>query len=208
MAINLVRARLSTTTPPDVQTNQNSPIAFLANFRDSPAVRLLDTIEGAFQRSDEGAIVHRRLSLETLVDLARFSDTSDHRDTVYSLLSLARDATVLSISSQVDVIVDPDYSKTVLDVYSDFILHCIHHLGSLDILLRPWAPLLARTHVVRDVNLNELHSRPLPSWIATRDRLPFGEPSLRLTQRLHGNTLVGSSQKRVYNSHFSSKPEA
>ena len=208
MAVNLVRARLSTTTPPDIQTNQSSPIAFLAIFRDSPAVRLLDTIEGAFRRSDEGAIVHRRLSLETLVDLARFSDTSDHRDTVYSLLSLARDATVLSISSQIDVLVDPDYSKTVLDVYSDFILHCIHHSGSLDILLPPWAPLQSTTHVVRDVNVSELHNQPLPSWIATRDRLPFGEPSRRLTQRLHGNPLVGSSQKRVYNSHFSSKPEA
>ena len=200
MAVNLVRARLSTTTPSDIQINQASPVAFLANFRDSPAVRLLDTIEGAFRRSDEGLILHRRLSLETLVDLARFSDTSDHRDTIYSLLSLARDATALRV--------DPDYSKTVLDVYSDFICHCINSSGSLDIICRPWAPIISRNRTALGHKLDESDSLPLPSWIATRDRLPFGDPSLRLTQRLHGNPLVGSSQKRVYNCHFGTEPRA
>jgi heterokaryon incompatibility protein (HET) len=199
-AVNLVRAKLSKTTPLDMQMNQSSPFAFLANFRDSPAVRLLDIIETIFRRS--------KLPLETLVDLARFSDTTDHRDTIFSLLSLARDVSLPSMSPQSAAIIEPDYSKTVLDVYADFILHCIHHSGSLDIICRPWAPIHSNRHAVYDIRTVKLETRPLPSWIATRDRLPFGDPSLRLTHRVNGRAFVDSGSKRVYNCHFNSKPEA
>lgn len=129
-AVGLVRAKLSKTTPLDVQVNQSSPFAFLAIFRDSPAIRLLDIIETVYRRST--------LPLETLVDLARFSDTTDHRDTIYSLLSLAHSVSTQSMSLKSTFLIEPDYIKTVLDVYADFISHCIHQSGSLDIICRPW----------------------------------------------------------------------
>jgi hypothetical protein len=44
----------------------------------------------------------------------------------------------------------------------------------------PWAP----------TSSSDKH----PSWIATRDRVPFGDPSQRLKQRLQDNPLIGSSQ--------------
>jgi hypothetical protein len=55
------------------------------------STRLLDIIEGVFNRSD-GAIRTRRLSLETVVDLSTFREATDLRDTVFALLNLANDA--------------------------------------------------------------------------------------------------------------------
>jgi hypothetical protein len=190
-AINLVRASL-----------QTLPATILTNFRDSPAVWLLDTIHGAFRRSDEGSNPLPKFSLEHLVDLARFSDATNHRDTIYALLSLANDS-IMTSTTQVAKI-DPDYSKTVLDVYADFIQHCVHHSDSLDIICRPWAPTPSKTSYIHQ--LKDFNATSLPSWIATRDRLPFGEPSLRYTHRINGNTFVGSSEKRTYRVHHNSVP--
>jgi hypothetical protein len=46
-----------------------------------------------------------------------------------------------------------------------------------------------------------------PSWVASRDRLPFGNPSWRSTHRLHGTPLIGTTPKRAYNSSYGTKPE-
>jgi hypothetical protein len=58
-------------------------------------------------------------------------------------------------------------------------------------------------------NGNHSQPRQYPSWVASRDRLPFGDPSWRLKHRMHGNPLVGSSrsQNRTYNAHYGIKPQ-
>ena len=206
MAIDLVRARLSSIPSSLSRTGNTMRAEILANFHDSPAVRLLDTIEGAFRKSADGHILHHRMSLETLVDLGTFSETTDQRDTIYALLNLAYDIASFSQPDQSDAII-PDYGKNVLDVYVDFILHCCRQSGSLDIICRPWAPISSSTvYTIGQDNRVGHKLRKYPSWIASRDGLPFGDPSWRLNHRLHGNPLIGGSQKRVYNTHYGSKP--
>jgi len=68
-AVSLVRTRLDNMSPSFTAAEKNAPFAgFLPNFRDSPATRLLDIIKDVFYRSNDGVILARRLSLETLVD--------------------------------------------------------------------------------------------------------------------------------------------
>jgi hypothetical protein len=99
-----------------------------------------------------------------------------------------------------------DYRKSVLEVYRDFVLHCCYHSGSLDIICRPWAPLLSYPrHTAGAMRRFGDIPRPFPSWIASRERLPYGHPSWRSRHRLNANPLVGSSTKRVYNDHHISR---
>jgi hypothetical protein len=206
MAIDLVRARLSNILPSLNRTGDTTWTEMLATFHDSPAVRLLDTIEGVFRRSANGDILHRRMSLEMLVNLGTSSETTDQRDTIYTLLSLASDIAPFSQPDQSDAII-PDYGKSVLDVYVDFILHCCQQSKSLDIVCRPWAPVLSSAvHVTgQDKGADHTFLR-YPSWIVPRDRLPFGDPSRRLKHRLHGSPFVGGHQKPVYNAHYGLQP--
>jgi hypothetical protein len=129
-AVSLVRSKLSSISQSFSAAGKSvAHKGLLANFRDSPATRLLDIIEGVFDQSG-GAIRTRRLSLETLVELSTSCEATEQRDTIFALLNLANDA---------DSIV-PDHSSHLLDVYTEFILHCSSRSGSLDIICRPWAP--------------------------------------------------------------------
>jgi hypothetical protein len=198
MAINTVRDRLSTVPSSFGQT--------LANFHDSPAIRLVNTIKGVLRSSMTGDTLRRRMSLESLVDLSTSSETTDQRDTIYALLNLANDIASFSGPDQSDAII-PDYRKPVLDVYVDFILHCCLRSGTLDIICRPWAPVPSSSVcAVSKSNRVDHNFQTYPSWIASKDNLPFGNPSWRLKHRLHGNPLVGGSQKRSYYTHYGSKP--
>lgn len=206
MAVGLVRARLSSMPASFSRTASTMHTEILANFHDSPAVRLLNAIERAFRKSVDGDVVHHNMSLETLVDLGKFSETTDLRDTIYALVNMANDVASFSPPGQSDAIV-PDYGKNVLDVFVDFILHCCCHSGSLDIICRPWAPV--SSSAVYDTGQDNRVSqniRKYPSWIASRDNLPFGNPSWRLNHRINGKSLVGDSQERIYNTHYGSKP--
>ncbi|PQE04506.1 hypothetical protein CJF31_00007327 [Rutstroemia sp. NJR-2017a BVV2] len=207
MALSMVRVGLSTTPFALSHTASMFSTAILTNYHESPAVRLLDTIKGSFTKSADGKILNRRMSLETVVDLSKFSETSDPRDTVYALLNLANDITTSSQPNQSDAIV-PDYGKSVLDVFMDFVLHCCSRSRSLDVICRPWAPTSSSIADPRSKN-NPFgnYIQELPSWIASRDNLPFGDPSRRLNYRLHGKPLVGGSLKRIYNAHYGSGPQ-
>lgn len=139
-----------------------------------------------------------------LVRLATFSETSNERDAIHALPNLAKDQSLLSRHRQGSVIV-PDYSKSTLSVYRDFVLYCWSKNKSLDILCRPWAPsplLHGQEGFGDDQKLTHL-----PSWIVSRERLPYGNPSWHSKHRINGNALVGSPMKQVYNAHGGSAPE-
>ncbi|KAF2834008.1 hypothetical protein CC86DRAFT_390058 [Ophiobolus disseminans] len=126
MALDSIRARIiSEPTFLDLETNRLY-IGVLANFMDSPAVRMLDMIEGAFTKSEEGVIIEHMMSLETLVHLGTFSETSNERDAIYALLNMAKDTTTLSQSHQSHTIL-PDYRKDKLP-YGDPALRSKHRL--------------------------------------------------------------------------------
>jgi hypothetical protein len=199
--VRLLREQLSCDPQAMGLANDRTRVGTLMNFIDSPAVRMLDMIEGVFQRSSDGRIISHNMPLEKLVHLGTFSETSDERDVIYALLNLASD-----ITTSLHPII-PDYRKSILGVYTDFIMHFYDQSGSLDILCRPWAP-MPSSHG----QYNRKHDRfgessqQLPSWVVSRDKLPFGDPSWRSKHRLHGNSLVGSSLKCPYNAHAGSQP--
>jgi heterokaryon incompatibility protein (HET) len=206
-AIKFIRKRLkSIPQSPGRPVNDTLVKDILYNFHDSPATRLLDTIEHVFlKKGSNGSILRKSMSLEALVELGTFCETTDPRDAIYALLNLASDTAGLNDA----ITIIPDYGRSLLDVYSDFIVHCCEKSDSLDIICRPWAPVpeagLGLGFNGSDANLQS----QLPSWIATRDRLPFGDPSQRNTRRLHGNPLVGSCRHQVhkYTAHDMTHPQ-
>lgn len=200
-AMDLVRAHLNEL--PSYFSSQTAP---LTNFHDSPAARLLDTIKNVFEKDVGGNVLHGKMTLETLVGLATFSETTDERDAIYALLNLSSDGS----SFPQEVIfhhIMPDYRKDVLDVYVDFILHCCYLTPSLDVICRPWAPIPSTTVYTMGQSSQNGYNRTHPSWIVCRDKLPFGNPSLRLNYRLNGSSLVGDGTKRAYNAHYGLKPD-
>jgi hypothetical protein len=93
------------------------------NFVDSPAIRMLDLIKGVFERNRYRVITKHNLSLETLVNFATFTETSNERDTIYALVNMANNTTS-TLQSYNGFALLPDYGKRVLTVYADFIRHC------------------------------------------------------------------------------------
>lgn len=96
--------------------------------------------------------VARFYDLETLVERFGSFFVSDKRDAIYALMPLAAD-TYLSAEW------NPDCTKDVQEVYKDFITYPIQRTGSLDFLIRPWAP------ERRDPAV--LFQPHLPSWRAS-----------------------------------------
>jgi len=115
------------------------------------------------------------MPLERLVHLGTSFETSDQRDSIYTLLSLAND---VSLSAPADLpSIVPDYSKNTLAVFADFMLYCCQRSDCLDIICRPWAPVSpfdART-LARGNSTGHALRTSIPSWIASRDGLPYGE---------------------------------
>jgi hypothetical protein len=193
-ACNIVKSKLSSIR----HRLRNTPLYdshghLLHNFEDSGATRLFDLLRNAFVRSSNNEVISRRLSLESLVcDLAPFQAT-DPRDSIFALLGLAKDADTLPFNMQ------PDYCKSVLDVYSQFTTACAKASGSLDIICRPWAP-RKKTTWQDDLVDPDLRFQ-VPSWIPVRGDLPFGDPKYNSKRRIHGDILVGSAKKAIYNAH-------
>jgi hypothetical protein len=193
-ALAMVISQLGEISSSRQQSTTVEPAELMRRFRDSPATKLLVTIQRAFEKSNDGSPWRRKLSLEDLVLAATYTEMTDQRDMIYALLNMANDVSAVSAPQNVAPgYVFMDYRKTILDVYAEFVMHCCNS-GSLDIICRPWAP------------------RPTegkyPSWIACRDRLPFGDPLHQADYRRHGKPLVGSGGPRIYNSHSGSTPRA
>lgn len=87
----------------------------LNNFLDSPATRLLDLIQGVFDRTNGVDRQVCKFSLETLVELATFTEVTDQRDSIFALLSLASDAGPDSKDP-----LEADYGNCSLDVFTEF----------------------------------------------------------------------------------------
>jgi len=96
---------------------------------------LVNALSDLLRKSEEGAILEKSLQLEDLVSTLVSFDVTDPRDTIYALLAIARD------NPQNDL--KPSQNKSLLEVYTEFIKHCVHKSKSLDMICRYWAP--ART---------------------------------------------------------------
>jgi len=105
---------------------------------------LLEATSKLFLRDAKGGIRMPRTNIESLVTSLTTFDTSDRRDLIYSLVSIAQDTSQNSDiysrpASQRRRRLNVDYGKTPIDVFKDFTKFCINSSNSLDIICRPWA---------------------------------------------------------------------
>jgi hypothetical protein len=93
-----------------------------------------------FRKSEDGGILERLLNLKTLVSSLLTFNAENPSDIIYALLSLAQDSTLIKAQQRLEDsksrdLLRPNYGKLFLEVYPDFVSHCIK-LGSLDIIYR------------------------------------------------------------------------
>ncbi|KAB2572117.1 Heterokaryon incompatibility protein 6 [Lasiodiplodia theobromae] len=87
-------------------------------------IRLVAFMENAFEKNTQFPV----FTLEALVASMAVFETSDPRDVIYALLSVAKDR-----------LVEPDYTANVFQIYAKFVEKVISTSGSLDIICRRWA---------------------------------------------------------------------
>ncbi|KAK3356407.1 heterokaryon incompatibility protein-domain-containing protein [Lasiosphaeria hispida] len=171
----------------------------------SSASILIQTLGNICRKSDEdhdrGAISSRLLDVETLVSTLLAFQATFPRDTIYSILSLAKDfpksqeAWELLHEEQIletnPIGILPNYGSSPRDLFIAFVTRSIHQTGSLDIICRHWAPDLERIEDGAD---------QMPSWISARSKAPFGLPGTA-RGRQNGENLVAylpHDQRRRY----------
>lgn len=178
------------------------------------ASNLVNVASNLFRRSnrDQGQEIERLSGLEALVSSLLSFEASDPRDTVYALLSIAKDdnayRNIPTLSGPENTITPlaPDYNKTIEEVYRDFTRFCIQTSRSIDIICRHWAPsrrkASATTDPIRITGKKKRKEKPnvkMPSWVPSLDGSPFGNPESALNGRVHGDSLVGHPDRKNYN---------
>lgn len=154
-----------------------------------------------FRKSPEGYVEERLLPLEVLVTSMLLAfEAGEPKDTIFAVLTLAND------TQKSELRLAPEYAKSLLDVYIDFIDYCIETSKSLDVLCRAWAPRQPKTRRTDSWGKN----RPIePTWIPWIDRSSFGKPSDIERGRLHGDSIVGKLDRkgqRTYNASANLRP--
>ncbi len=151
-----------------------------------PATAYMDATQSIFKKAGNGETIERLCSLELLVSSMVAFGASDPRDTIYAVLSLAKKGHN----------VVANYSKEVLDVYSDFVEYCINTSCSLDIICRHWAHIPPR----KKARFRENQADTLPSWIPSVLGSPFATfDDVNSNNRLHGDSFVGLPDRKCYN---------
>jgi hypothetical protein len=156
---------------------------------------------------------------EALVSSLIAYEASDPRDTIYAVLSLAKDtyrghpdqSPAELQQYQKDRTIGhglrPEYEKDVFEVCKDFIQSCAHRpeLPSLDIICRHWAPVcwkftrLEQADVLKKIDLHDknwLYKRKLASWMPSIKGASFGTPKDAFQGRVNGDSLVGIPPNR------------
>ncbi|MCJ1358519.1 MAG: hypothetical protein MMC33_008519 [Icmadophila ericetorum] len=168
---------------------------------------LVNASSNLFRRSAMGgdALV-RAASLDTLMaDLSSF-EAIDPRDTVYALLSIAKEyspankayrASVMSSQGDKASLIQADYSKSTKNVYIDFTDYCISS-GSLDIICRPWVPTVKLKQYVSWVKRPGDLEADFPSWLPHLSEAANGGPEDKFNGRVNGDTFVGLPDNKFY----------
>ncbi|KAJ8124129.1 hypothetical protein ONZ43_g75 [Nemania bipapillata] len=158
----------------------------LGNVQSFGAHILLEATNQLFLRTPQGQITRPIKKLEALVTSLKTFDTSDQKDLIYSLVSIASDTPQGQYSGkQATVDLEVNYNKQPDVVYKDFTKFCIISSKSLDILCRPWAMPIKPPTKARGGRLE------LPSWIPLLSKSEFGDPEEVYSGRKNGESLVG-----------------
>ena len=165
------------------------------------ATRLVDMTNNIFRKSDEGTFLEKMLSLEVLIsELSSFQVSRSH-DIIYAVLGLAKDIRSIQGPRDTNTTINNgqanspilrsvnafkesinsfriDDDQDILDVCKDYLKLTISSGGSLDILCRPWAPVL--------------EDRVLPSWLTNSAQTAYSVGSDGIYYRTNADILVGS----------------
>jgi len=166
---------------------------------------LLEATSKLFLRDANGGIRSPRTNIESLVTSLTTFDTSDPRDLIYGLVSIARDTSRNSGIYSRGPGGGPrafvvDYSLTPLEVYRSFTIFCIDSSRSLDIICRPWAmpvkelPSKAATHA-NDIDQAD-DEDGMPSWMPLLSDSQYGVPAEVYSGRKNGVSIVGPADRR------------
>jgi hypothetical protein len=140
---------------------------------------------------DQRGSRHPTKTLDYLICKLTPFDAGDPRDIMFGVYSLAKSATDVQLPT-------PDYTSSVLDVYTGFIKYTWDITEQLDIICRPWVP----KHSWHWINLNKHDRRrvdtKLPSWMRTLEKSAFGIPSEIFQGRINGDPFVGDAMP-IYN---------
>jgi hypothetical protein len=176
---------------------------------------------------ERGSAIEYKYTLEELIYLLYPYEVSDYRDTIYAILSLARDTnrqeptrTGLSPdtgTSPVDYYnIQPDYNKDVFEVFKDFTKYCVRRQPtfSLDVICRPWVPRSIQQimHPGERSNFNIVEPHPgdilrieETRWAYSRQLASWMPTTERLafdytqsSERKNGDSFVGPPGKSIY----------
>lgn len=146
----------------------------LDDVRQFAAHTLVKTLNYTIRKAADGMMTQRLCTMETLLSSTALLQATDPRDTVYALMTLAKDV-VLPLRIPVS------YKIPLRQVCKDLVDHTINVFETLDVICRPWAPI----------------SDDLPSWIPQISRHPFVASSDG--KRTNADSLVGPPNRPVYN---------
>lgn len=183
----------------------------IGDMRALGANTLVDVTNNLFRRSDQGKILERLSSLEVLVSTLLAFEAKDPKDTIYAVLSIAKDtpysysdstASAASTSSAPpDLRIAPDYTKSLSDICTDFIDYCIETSSSLDIICRHWAPKRKKKSDIEIIRSGPETEENLPSWIPSVTGSAFGDPETALRGRVNGDSFVGTPSRQNHQSY-------
>lgn len=127
-------------------------------------------------KDDKNEVRSYLVDISELVTRLRDLRVTDHRDAVFALVSLARDASNARLY--------PDYSKSTNDVLVDLFQYVATLKKSLDLLIQPWVP----------AGFDQLLE--LPTWIRKNDGTKllgagFHDDTLKESTTSQSSSLVG-----------------
>lgn len=132
---------------------------------------LVNATSNLFRKADDGTILERLSGIETLVSSLLTFEATDPKDTIYALLAIAQDTSMMSDMEDTSEPVElpdlnskpgagspalsfrstdeiprfkADYRKPYVEVCKDYTEFCIQSSGSLDVICRHWAPIPKR----------------------------------------------------------------
>ena len=200
----------------------------IGDMRALGANTLVEATSNLFRRSNDGVILERLMSLETLVSTLLAFEATDPKDTVYAVLSIANDTpysnsttaaeTVASVISTPagevppsggDTRIIPNYDKSLADICTDFVDYCVEKSGSLDIIARHWAPVTQGRRRSLSGQLPDTQHLTMPTWISLITGSAFGAPEAALQGRSNADSLVGTPSRqhqKNYNASAGLKP--
>lgn len=164
---------------------------------------LVDAITNTFRKNTDEGRFDPVSDLETLVSNLHSFESTDPRDTIFALLNIAKESLWSDDKLDVHGLLPPkpNYEKSILEVYIDFLEWVVFSKNSLDIICRRWAQAERSKPGGRKSSTSSME---LPSWI---QYLPPGYQEQSYNGPIYGGSIVGNTGRRRYNASHGKDPD-